>query len=116
MQGIIVLGVGLLALLLFGKKAKAAQEADGAETPQPGGTDPWQVVPVQVANGEAFFDIFVLAGAFGPHERMRVLRYKEVLFQGQPRRVLVTEVGSVPEEIRARAREDFGLIQAPAAF
>lgn len=99
------------ALALGAILVVAAKKKDEPQIGQGGGE--FELVNVKTANGETFFDVLAREGAFGAHARMRVLRFKEV---PDGRRVLVTEVGEVPENIRAAARDEFGLLPSPAQF
>ena len=62
-------------------------------------------VHVKDANGENFFDVFAKGGAFGAHQRMRVLRYK-VTANGA---FIVDSPPDVPRAMYASALETFGI-------
>lgn len=105
MFGLIALAaVAGFFLFATGKK----KGTSGAGAPANGVAEsPFKLVEKGQSGGDVYYDVFARKGAFGPHAEMLVLTYRETP-DGQ--RVNMGEQGSVPEEIRAQARAQFGLL------
>lgn len=104
---------GLVALaavagfFLFAAGKKKGTSGGGAPRNGAVAESPFKLVEKGQSGGDIYYDVFARKGAFGPHAEMLVLSYRETA-GGQ--RVNMGEQGSVPEEIRAQAREQFGLL------
>lgn len=66
----------------------------------------WQTQFVKKVGDYVFFDVFAPSGMFGPHGKMRVLRYKQLPGDMNSREEVLATPG-VPVEITEAARVDF---------
>lgn len=107
--GLLALG-GAAALIYLGVKSKESGAPVALETTTvtgPSGKQ-WEVQLMNNEGGEFIQDVWAPAGAWGPHQKMRVLRYKQV-GQDKSTRTYVTSPPSIPKAIMDTAILDFGV-------
>lgn len=110
-MGILIPGLVVLGLVLMAKRKGSSSNVSNAPVTAPAG-GPWKVVLVSSDGSGDTYDIYAKAGSFGPHQEVAVIRFKVV----DGRRVLLTEQPGLPEQMKAAARDDFGLLPVPAQF
>lgn len=106
---LIALGAGALGLYALTKSKGGAPEPIGPEVTVVGPSGKtWNVVPMNRNGDNVSLDIWAPAGAWGPHAKMRILRYDQ---KGEDKstRTYIDSPPGIPKAMMDTAILDFGV-------